>query len=113
LKYLKGQANLNKRHARWIEFIETFPYIIKHKKGKDNIIADALSRRYNLLSQLDYKIFGLEMLKELYATDLDFKDAYKNCREGRSWQKIVIHDGLLYCASKLCVPASSVQLMLL
>jgi hypothetical protein len=113
LKYLKGQANLNKRHARWIEFIETFPYIIKHKKGKDNIIADALSRCYNLLSQLDYKIFGLEMLKELYATDLDFKDAYKNCREGRSWQKIVIHDGLLYCASKLCVPASSVQLMLL
>jgi hypothetical protein len=63
LKYLKGQANLNKRHARWIEFIETFPYIIKYKKGKDNIIADALSRCYNMLSQLDYKIFGLETLK--------------------------------------------------
>jgi hypothetical protein len=43
LKYLKGQANLNKLHARWIEFIETFPYIIKHKKGKDNTIVDALS----------------------------------------------------------------------
>ena len=34
LKYLKGQSNLNKRHAKWIEFIESFPYIIKHKKGK-------------------------------------------------------------------------------
>jgi hypothetical protein len=77
LKYLKGQGNLNKRHARWIEFIETFPYIIKHKKGKDSIIADALSRRYNMLSQLDYKIFCLKTLKELYATDLDFKDAYE------------------------------------
>jgi hypothetical protein len=43
LKYLKGQANLNKRHAKWIEFIESFPYIIKYKKGKDNVIADALS----------------------------------------------------------------------
>jgi hypothetical protein len=90
-----------------------FPYIIKHKKGKDNIIADAFSRRYNMLSQLDYIIFGLEMLKELYATDLDFKEAYDNCREGRTWQKFVIHDGLLYRASKLCVPASSVRLMLL
>jgi hypothetical protein len=50
LKYLKGQANLNKRHAKWIEFIESFPYIIKHKKGKDNVIADALSRRYTMLS---------------------------------------------------------------
>jgi hypothetical protein len=59
LKYLKGQANLSKHHAKWIEFIESFPYIIKHKKGKDNKIADALSRRYTMLSQLSHKIFGL------------------------------------------------------
>ena len=25
LKYLKTQANLNKRHAKWAEFIESFP----------------------------------------------------------------------------------------
>jgi hypothetical protein len=62
---------------------------------------------------IDYKIFGLETLKELYATDLDFKDAYENCRERWTWQKFVIHDGLLYRASKLCVPASSVRLVLL
>jgi hypothetical protein len=67
-----------------VEFIETLPYIIKHKKGKDNVIADALSRCYKL-SQLDNKIFGLERIKELYATDFDFKDAYENCREGRTW----------------------------
>jgi hypothetical protein len=60
-----------------------------------------------------FKIFGLKTLKELYATDLDFKDAYENCRDGRTCQKFVIHDGLLYRASKLCVPPSSVQLMLL
>jgi hypothetical protein len=61
-----------------------------------------------MLSQLDYKILCLETLEELYAVDLDFKDAYENCREGRTWQKFVLHDGLLYCASKLCVPASSI-----
>jgi hypothetical protein len=49
----------------------------------------------------------------LYATDLDFKDAYENCREGRTSQKFVIHDGLLYRPSKLCVPVSFVRLMLL
>src|SRR4051812_34274930 len=27
LKYLKGQANLSKRHAKWVEFMESFPYI--------------------------------------------------------------------------------------
>jgi hypothetical protein len=75
LKHIRGQAKLNKHHAKWVEFIETFLYIIKHKKGKDNIIADALSRRYTMLSHLDLNFFGLESLKELYATDFDFKDA--------------------------------------
>jgi hypothetical protein len=42
LKYIRGKEKLNKLHAKWVEFIETFPYIIKHKKGKDNVIANAL-----------------------------------------------------------------------
>ncbi len=113
MKYLKGQSNLNKRHAKWIEFIESFPYIIKHKNGKDNVIADALSRRYTMLSQLNHKIFGLETINELYAADLDFIDAFENCREGRTWQKFVLREGLLYRANKLYVPASSVRLLLL
>jgi hypothetical protein len=55
----------------------------------------------------------LESIKELYATDFDFKDAYKNCREGRTWNKYVLHDGLLYRANKLCVPATYVYLLFL
>ncbi|XP_042992210.1 uncharacterized protein LOC122318677, partial [Carya illinoinensis] len=47
LKHLKGQGKLNKRHARWMEYIETFPYVICYKQGKENIVADALSRRYH------------------------------------------------------------------
>ncbi|XP_052197121.1 uncharacterized protein LOC127804307 [Diospyros lotus] len=45
LKHIKGQGKLNKRHARWLEFIEPFPYVIKYKQGKENVVADALSRR--------------------------------------------------------------------
>jgi hypothetical protein len=71
-KHLRSQTNLNRRHATWVEFLETFPYIIKHKKGSDNVIADALSRHYSLLSQLDYRIFGLESIKGQYALDDDF-----------------------------------------
>jgi hypothetical protein len=92
LKHIRGQAKLSKCHAKWVKFIETFPYIIKHRKGKDNVIADALSRCY---------------------TNLDFKDAYENCREGRTWNKYVLHNGLLYRANKLCVPTSFVHLLFL
>ena len=34
LKHIRSQAKLNKRHAKWVEFIESFPYVIKHKKVK-------------------------------------------------------------------------------
>jgi hypothetical protein len=57
LKHISGQGKLNKCHTKWVEFIETFPYIIKHKKWKDNVIADTLSRHYTMLSQLDHNFF--------------------------------------------------------
>jgi hypothetical protein len=58
LKLLKGQAKLNRRHAKWVEFIKT--YVVKYKKGKDNLVADALSRKHILLNQLELKVPGLE-----------------------------------------------------
>ncbi|KAK1616665.1 hypothetical protein QYE76_022182 [Lolium multiflorum] len=113
LKYLKAQSTLHKRLAKWVEFIEYFPYIIKHKKGKDNIVADALSRKNMLLTQLDVKIPGLEILCDLYATDHDFAEPYRLCAIGKAWEKYHIHDGFLFRANKLCVPESSVRLLLL
>jgi phage-related protein len=83
-----------------------FSVHIKHKKGKNNIITDVLSRCY-------HNFFGLESIKELYAIDFDFKGAYENCREGRTWNKYVMYDSLLYRANKFCVPASSVHLLFL
>ena len=50
LKYLKKQNTLSKKHAHWIAFIESFPYVIKYKGGKTNIVVDALSRRYSLIT---------------------------------------------------------------
>jgi hypothetical protein len=74
LKHICTQINLNRRHASRVEFIESFPYIIKHKNGKENIIADALSCRYTMLSQLEFRIFGLQTVKDQYVDDGDFKD---------------------------------------
>jgi hypothetical protein len=50
LKHIHTQTYLNRCHAKWVEFIESFHYIVKHKNGKNNVIADALSRRYTMLS---------------------------------------------------------------
>ncbi|WVZ93568.1 hypothetical protein U9M48_039537 [Paspalum notatum var. saurae] len=113
LKHIRTQTNLNRRHATWVEFIESFPYIIKHKNGKENVIADALSRRYTMLSQLDFKIFGLQTVKDRYVDDADFKDILAHCMNGKPWGKFHMRDGFLFRANKPCVPASSVRLLLL
>ena len=79
LKYLKGQSKLNKRDAKWVEFIEQFPYVIKHKQGKINVVADALSRRYTLLNVLDVQYLGFDHIKEIYKDDLDFSLICQEC----------------------------------
>jgi hypothetical protein len=113
LQHLKGQLKLNKRHAKWSEFIESFPYIVKYKKGKDNVVADALSRRYALLSQLDAKILSLESIKDLYATYSFFAEPFAKCCDGKGWEKFHLLDGFLFRRNKLCIPDCSVRLMLL
>jgi hypothetical protein len=96
LKYLKAQSNLHRHLAKWVEFIESFPYIIKYKKGKYNVVDDALSRKNMLLTQLDIKVPGLESLCDLYANDHDFSAPYSMCTGGKAWDKYHIHDGFFF-----------------
>jgi hypothetical protein len=95
LKHIRTQTNLNLHHASWVEFIESFPYIIKHKNGKENIIADALSHRYTMLSQLEFRIFGLQTMKDQYVDDADFKDIFIHCKDGKPFGKIS-HTGWIF-----------------
>lgn len=112
LKHLKGQQKLNRRHARWMEFIETFPYVIRYKQGKENVVADALSRRYALISTLDAKLLGFEHVKELYPLDQDFGEEYKAC-EGKASGKFFRHEDFLFRENKLCVPNCSLRDLLI
>ena len=111
LKHLKGQGKLNKRHARWLEFVETFPYVISYKQGKEKITADALSRRYALLTSLSARILGFEFIKELYASDIDFSTIYAAC-EKSAFSKFYQHDGFLFRENRLCIPVCSMRELL-
>jgi hypothetical protein len=49
LKYLFEQPTLNARKTRWLEFLSEYDFDIKHIKGKENKVVDALSRRIHLM----------------------------------------------------------------
>ena len=75
------------------------------------MVADALSRRYTLLSTLTTKLLGFEHLKELYASDTDFADVFAICeRSGKGG--FYRHDGFLFKGSRLCIPQSSIRELL-
>ncbi|XP_071923173.1 uncharacterized protein [Coffea arabica] len=106
-RFVKDFSTLQ-RHSPWVAFIESFPYVIKYKTGKSNVVADALSRRYALLTALDAKLLGFELMKELYEEDMDFSTAYVNC--GKSdFEKFYVHDGFLFYLTKLCIPKGSIR----
>nr|KYP32262.1 Retrovirus-related Pol polyprotein from transposon 17.6 [Cajanus cajan] len=104
LKYLRGQGKLNKRHAKWVEYLEQFPYIIKYKKGKSNVVADALSRRHTMLSTLGTQILGFDNVKELYELDLYFQATYAKCL-----QKLFDKLGTKLVYSTTCHPQTDGQ----
>jgi hypothetical protein len=49
LRYLFDQPKLNARQARWMALLSEFDFEIKHIKGKENRVVDALSRSVKMI----------------------------------------------------------------
>ncbi|XP_052736727.1 uncharacterized protein LOC128197915, partial [Vigna angularis] len=101
-----SQHKLQKRHAKWLEFIEQFTYVIKYKKGKSNVVADALSRKINLLATLGAQILGFNNILELYSQDPDFAHIYEECLN-KPQGGFYVKEGYLFKEGKICIPQGS------
>jgi hypothetical protein len=108
LKYLNSQQKLNTRHAKWSEFLQAYSFSIKHKAGKLNQVADALSRRYSLLNAMQVQVLGFDVVKELYKGDPDFGYAWKECSNG-PYNHFLLQDGFLFKNNHLCIPQCSLR----
>ncbi|KAI3740084.1 hypothetical protein L2E82_30502 [Cichorium intybus] len=111
LKYINGQQKLSTRHAKWVEFLQSFHFSAKYKDGKSNVVADALSRRYTLLATLDVRFLGFETLKDYYETDVDFRDVFGKCAGGPHGEYMV-QNGFLFKGNRLCVPKHAIRELL-
>jgi hypothetical protein len=79
LQFITKREKLNQKHAKWVEFMQNFTFVLKHISGSFNKVADALSRRCLILQEFQVNVLGLDHLKEMYAEDADFKEAYEAC----------------------------------
>ncbi|RDX96724.1 putative mitochondrial protein, partial [Mucuna pruriens] len=71
------------------------------RKGKENVVVHALSRRHVLLSTLNVKLLRFEYVKKLYVIDPDFEHIYVSCEKGVH-NEFYTHDGFLFKGNKLC-----------
>ena len=108
LKFINSQQKLSRKHAGWVEFLQAYNFTIKHKSGAQNVVADALSRKHSLLSSMQVKVVGLEILKELYKDDSFFGRIWRECENG-SYNQYQLHDGFLFKGNRLCIPQCSLR----
>ena len=82
---------------------------MKHKAGVTNRVADALSRRVNLLSTMVVQVPGFNSFRELYDSDPHFSEIMVAVREKKN-SEFVLVDGFLFRGNQLCIPECSLRL---
>jgi hypothetical protein len=74
LKYLFDQPNINDRQSRWLEFLSKYNFDIKHIKGKEKKVADALSRRVHELCATTINMYQTDVKSQiLEASNIDLQ----------------------------------------
>jgi transposase InsO family protein len=129
LRHFPTQPRLTRRQARWMELLQEYDFDFKFKRGVDNIVPDALSRRpdYQESSSPPMSINSLDLQSDPglrqrlingYLEDSRLASIYQSCLRGKSPTSYSLNDGLLYVErhgdTLLCIPQSSdLRLLLL
>jgi hypothetical protein len=91
--------------------MKIFTFVIKHISGNANKVVDALRKRCLILQEFQVKTLGFDHLKEIYHSDLHFKEACANpmLRDKSDWVEYLIQDGLLFKGFHLFIPKCSMR----
>ncbi|CAG7885533.1 unnamed protein product [Brassica rapa] len=108
LKYLFTQPDLNLRQRRWMEFVADYDMHILYHPGKENVVADALSRRkvdVDIEKELQNLETEFKMIK-CQIRDVNLKKIREQLIEGNFGGYQVASDGTLLLNGSVTVPKS-------
>jgi hypothetical protein len=71
VKYLFSQPDLNARKARWLAFLRKFDFEVRHIKGKENKVEDALSRRVHGLFEINVSRTESDLKQRIRTTSIN------------------------------------------
>ena len=105
LQYLLQHKTLSIEQHKLIEIIVTFDMEIIHKKGKENVVTDVLSRKYEDITSYSISIAIPEWLNEIqseYAKDPETSTIINNSNRDPKFEwknDIVWYKGRIYLNS--------------
>ncbi|KAK1414879.1 hypothetical protein QVD17_30640 [Tagetes erecta] len=111
LRHIRSQDKVSHKHARWMAFLEKFTFVVKHKSGSLNRVADALSRRSNLLVSMRVVVPGIDTLMEQLMVDPYFSVVLQGVQSGQR-SAFLVQYGFLFRGNQLCIPDSSLRLQI-
>ena len=124
LRYLHSQKKLSARHGRWVEVLQEFSFTLRHRPGRENKVADALSRHQHSLHISQAAITGFDSLTLLYRECLDFRAIWEQAALPAARQQddtteatpsspppsdYIRETGYLFFRDHLCIPAGSTR----
>ena len=111
LRYLSTQPNLSRRQCRWMELLQEFDFYMEYVKGKENVVADGLSRRSLANAILCIGNSLIDEIKMHYANDDFFKFSFESSsketrfvNEIEKFKSFDLKDEILYYHGRVCVP---------
>jgi hypothetical protein len=112
LHYIKIQGKLNQKHNKWVELLQIYSFMLKHRSKKSNKVVYSLNWRIALLNTMSVEVVSLNCLKTLYEEDTGFSEAWKECKETWSLDRTPypdyhIQEEFLFKNQQLCIPKSS------
>jgi hypothetical protein len=111
LKYLFDHPILNASQSRWLEFLCEYDFDIKHIKGKENKVVDALNRRVHERHATTISMYQTDIkgkFLEAANVDLQYMELVAKIHHGKMLQKVEYYklgdDGTLLYKSRVYVP---------
>ncbi|XP_055814610.1 uncharacterized protein LOC129884317 [Solanum dulcamara] len=95
--YFQSQKKLHPKQARWQDFLAEFDYKLEYKLGKGNIVADALSRKFELAAITTAHCDILDAIKDGLQYNLEAKRLMELAAQGKT-RRFWVEDGLLLTA---------------